>query len=270
RGRNLTRFVIFAAGVAAAGYGQWCWMQGRLTQGYVAILLGIFFIAISCTSRLLGPPAPGEAARPPVLAEAAFLLAAVALAACVRFLGLGETPPGGFFDEIQNLVVAEDILRGSRPIFIAGWTKMPALFFYVLAAAIKLFGRELSTVRGLSALLGTLTVPVFYFLARRAFAWPVAAAATVLLAGSRWHVAFSRIGFATIVGPLLEVAALLALWKAMESRRASHYLLFGAVMGIGLQTYYSFDLFPAVLAVAVVTYAARKGARSFWSELAQV
>src|SRR5215471_13020531 len=269
-GRNLTRLLIFTAGVAAAGYGQWCWAHDRLVPGYMPLLLGIFLIAFSCPSRLLGPPEPGEETRPPVLAEAAFLLAVVVLAGCVRFPGLAEAPPGGFFDEVQNHIVAEDILRGARPVFIADWTKMPALFFYVLAAAIKIFGRGLSTVRGLSALLGTLTVPVFYFLARRAFAWPVAAAATVLLAGSRWHVAFSRIGFATIVGPLLEVAALLALWKAMESRRASHYLLFGAVMGIGLQTYYSFDLFPAVLAVAVVTYAARKGARSFWSELAQV
>src|SRR5512143_2374805 len=40
RGRNFTRFLIFAAGVAAAGYGQWCWTHERLAQGYVPILLG--------------------------------------------------------------------------------------------------------------------------------------------------------------------------------------------------------------------------------------
>ena len=269
-GRNLTRLLIFTAGVAAAGYGQWCWAHDRLVPGYLPLLLGIFLIAFSCPSRLLGPPEPGEETRPPVLAEAAFLLAVVVLAGCVRFLGLEEAPPGGFFDEVQNHIVAEDILRGARPVFIADWTKMPALFFYVLAAAIKIFGRGLATVRGFSALVGTLTVPVFYFLARRAFAWPVAAAATVLLAGSRWHVAFSRIGFATISGPLLEVGAMLALWKAMESRKTGHYLLFGAVMGIGLQTYYSFNLFPFVLLVAVLTFAARKGARLFWSEFVPI
>jgi hypothetical protein len=128
----------------------------------------------------------------------------------------------------------------------------------------------LTTVRGLSALIGTLTVPGFYFLARRAFAWPVAAASTILLAGSRWHITFSRIGFATIAGPLLEVFALLCLWKAMETRRRLSYLLFGAVVGVGLQTYYSFNLFPAVLAVAVVTFTARKGWRSFGAELGPI
>ena len=267
---NLTRILIFAIGFAAAGYGQWCWMTQRLQRGTVPILLGIFFIGISCAKRWLGPPAPGEADRPPVLAEALFLALVVAFAAGVRFVGLEDTPPGGFFDEVQNHFVAEDILRGARPVFIAEWTKMPALFFYVLAAAIKVFGRGLATVRGLSALLGTLTVPVFYFLARRAFAWPVAAAATILLAGSRWHVTFSRIGFATIAGPLLEVAALLALWRAMETRRAGAWLLFGAVMGIGLQTYYSFNLFPFVLAVAVATWARREGAGSYGSELVAI
>jgi hypothetical protein len=267
RGPKITRALIFAAGLAAVGYGQWCWMTERLQRGYLPILLGIFFIAISCAKRWLGPPAPGEAARPPFLAEAVFLALVVVFAASVRFIGLETTPPGGFFDEVQNHFVAEDILHGSRPVFIADWTKMPALFFYVLAAAIKVFGRGLATVRGLSALLGTLAVPVFYFLARRAFAWPVAAAATILLAGSRWHVAFSRVGFATIAGPLLEVSALLALWRAMERRSLSAWLLFGAVMGIGLQTYYSFNLFPFVLAVAVVTYAARQGARLFPAEL---
>jgi hypothetical protein len=199
--------------------------------------------------------------------EAGFLLAVVLAAGCLRFIGLDHIPPGGFFDEIQNHVVAEGILEGDRPIFLAGWTKMPALFFYVLAGALAVAGKGLTTVRGLSALIGTLTVPGFYFLARRTFAWPVAAATTILLAGSRWHITFSRIGFATIAGPLLEVFALLCLWKAMEERRRLLYLLFGAVVGVGLQTYYSFNLFPAVLAVAVVTFAARKGWKFFGAEL---
>ena len=232
------------------------------------MILGIGFVAISGAPGLLDPTSPGDAPwRPRPVAEACLLAAVVVAAGCVRFIGLDHIPPGGFFDEVQNHMVAEGILQGDRPVFIAEWTKMPALFFYVLAGAIAVAGKGLSTVRGLSALIGTLTVPAFYFLARRAFAWPVAAATTILLAGSRWHVTFSRVGFVTIVGPLLEVLALLSLWKAMETRRRLFFLLFGAVVGVGLQTYYSFNLFPAVLAVAVATFAARKGSKSFGAEL---
>ncbi len=223
----------------------------RLEQGLFFMLLGIVFVAISCTERLLDPASPEAALwRPRPIVEAGFLFAVVVAAGCLRFIGLDHIPPGGFFDEVQNHVVAENILQGDRPVFLAGWTKMPALFFYVLAGALAVAGKGITTVRGLSALIGTLTVPGFYFLARRSFVWPVAASTTILLAASRWHITFSRIGFATIAGPLLEVFALLCLWKAMESRRRLLYVLFGAVVGVGLQTYYSFNLFPAVLAVA--------------------
>jgi Dolichyl-phosphate-mannose-protein mannosyltransferase/PA14 domain len=265
--RSLPRLVVFLIGVGAVAYGQWCWTNMLLNRGLLPILLGIFFVAVSCAPWLLDPPSPESAFRPRPVLEACFLVAVVVVAGCLRFIGLDHIPPGGFFDEVQNYVVAEGILKGDRPIFVAGWTKMPALFFYVLAGALAVAGRSLTTVRGLSALIGTLTVPGFYFLARRAFAWPVAAAATILLAGSRWHITFSRIGFATIAGPLLEVFAVLCLWKAMETRRRLIYLLFGAVVGVGLQTYYSFNLFPAVLAVAVATFAARKGWRSLGAEL---
>jgi 4-amino-4-deoxy-L-arabinose transferase-like glycosyltransferase len=266
--RNLSRLIIFLIGVCAIAYAQWCWSNLRLTPGLFPMVLGISFVAISCAPRLLDPASPeGVPWRPPALAEAVFLFAVVVAAGCVRFIGLDHIPPGGFFDEVQNHLMAEGILRGDRPVFIANMTKMPALFFYVLAGAIAVAGKGLATVRGLSALIGTLTVPGFYFLARRAFAWPVAAATTILLAGSRWHVTFSRVGFATIVGPLLEVLAILCLWKAMETRRRLFFLLFGAVVGVGLQTYYSFNLFPGVLAVAVATFAARKGWKSFGAEI---
>lgn len=266
--RQWLRLIIFLLGVGAIAYAQWCWTGLRFTPGLFPMILGIGLVAISCAPGLLDPTSPdGVLRRPPAVAEACFLVVVVLAAACVRFIGLDHIPPGGFFDEIQNHLVAEGILHGDRPVFIAEWTKMPALFFYVLAGAIAVAGRGLTTVRGLSALLGTLTVPAFYFLARRAFTWPVAAATTILLAGSRWHITFSRFGMATILGPLVEVLAVLCLWKAMETRRRLFFLLFGAVVGVGLQTYYSFNLFPAVFAVAVATFAARKGWRSFGAEL---
>ncbi|HEY3172822.1 MAG TPA: glycosyltransferase family 39 protein [Thermoanaerobaculia bacterium] len=188
----------------------------------------------------------------------------------LRFVYLDRWPPGGFFDEVQNDFTAERILAGNRPIFIGGWTQMPALPFYLLAVAIEIAGRSVATVRGVSALFGTLTLPVFYLLARRAFVWPVAAASALMLAGSRWHITFSRVGFVTIIGPLLEVLAVLCLWKALQSGKRRHYLLLGVVAGVGLQTYYSFNLFPVVLLVAVVSFAARDGWRPFWPTLRRV
>jgi hypothetical protein len=262
-------WLFFLIGVGAVAWSQWQWTQNRFQAGLPWMLGGIALIALGCVFRR--PPANPAAAiarsRQRLWLEACFLVALTAAAGVVRLVALDHLPPGGFFDEIQNLFVAEDILKGDRPIFIAEFTQMPALFFYLLAGAIAVAGKGLTTVRGLSAVIGTLTIPAFYLLARRAFAWPVAAATAILLAGSRWHITFSRVGFVTIIGPLLEILAVLCLWKAMETRRRRFFLLLGVVVGIGLQCYYSFNLFPAVLGLAVAAFAGRKGWRHWGAEL---
>jgi hypothetical protein len=269
--RRALRLIVFLIGVCAVAYAQWCWTKLRLTAGLFPMLLGIYLVALSSTPRFRDPGSPESPPRRRLtLAEACFLLALTAAAGSVRLFGLDHIPPGGFFDEVQNHLVAEGILKGDRPIFVEGVSQMPALFFYFLAGAIAVAGKGLTTVRGLSALFGTLTVPAFYLIARRAFAWPVAAAAAILLAGSRWHVTFSRFGMVTILGPFFEILAILCLWKALETRRRLFFLLLGVVVGVGLQTYYSFNLFSAVIAVAIASFAGRNGWRSFGSELRPV
>ncbi len=270
--RRTLRLVVFLIGVCAIAYGQWHWTKQQLAAGLVPMLLGIYLVTLSRTPRLSDPDSPPESPPAPrfTRTEAGFLLVLTVAAGCLRFPGLDHIPPGGFFDEVQNHLVAEGILKGDRPIFVAGFSQMPALFFYFLAGAIAIAGKGLTTVRGLSALFGTLTIPAFYLLARRAFARPVAAAAAILLAGSRWHITFSRVGFVTIIGPLLEVLAVLCLWRALETRRRLFFMLLGLATGVGLQSYYSFNLFPAVMAIAVASFAARKGWKSFGSELGPI
>ncbi|MDQ5859066.1 MAG: glycosyltransferase family 39 protein, partial [Acidobacteriota bacterium] len=261
-------WALFLAAGAAVLYAEHHWMHHRLAVGLPWMLGGILLAGLAGSLDPLrrNLVTPGGASRLRT-SEKWFLVALVVGGGLVRFLSLDRYPPGGFFDEVQNLLVADGILAGNRPIFVGEMSQMPALFFYFLAAAIKIAGRSVATVRGLSAFFGTLTLPAFYFLARRAFAWPVAAATTLLLMGSRWHITFSRFGMVAIIGPLLEVLAVLFLWKAMETGKVGHYLGLGLVMGIGFQTYYSFNLFPGVLLVAVVSYAGRRGWRNFGRDL---
>ena len=205
-GEDASRFqqalcwALLLAAVAAVLYAEYHWMHHRLRLGLPWMLGGILLAGIAGSfhplRRSLVPPAGRTRLR---TAEKWFLAALVAGGGLVRFLSLDRFPPGGFFDEVQNLLVADGILAGDRPVFVGGATQLPALVFYLLAAAVKVAGRSVETVRGLSALFGTLTLPAFYFLARRAFAWPAAAAAALLLAGSRWHITFSRVGFVTIM-----------------------------------------------------------------------
>jgi len=261
-------FALASLGILAAG-------QARFTQqlpekGISLFLAGMVLAAGS--ALLLHRRADGEApSAGPLLAwEKIFLVLAFLGAAALRFPALDRFPPGGFFDELQNILVAQWILKGHWPVFVADASQMPALYFYPVAAAIAAFGKTISSVRGVSALCGSAAIPVFYLLARRFFSREAAAAAAIFLLGCRWHLNFSRIGFNGIVSPLMELLTLLALVKALETGRKLHWILFGAGVAVGLQTYYAFNLFPAVFTAAVVAFAFRFGIRPFPAEARKI
>ena len=251
--RRFAGGAIVAASLAALAAAQRLLLTPEEAAGLRLLPVAM---AVAAVGALLlhrrGEPAPSGA--PPFESwEKLFLAGAVLAAAALRFPYLGLFPPGGFFDESQNVLVADSILKGSWPIFVGGASQMPALYFYPVAAAIGTFGTSIASIRGVSALCGTAAVPLLYLLTRRYYAREVAAAATVLLVGSRWHLNFSRIGFNGILSPLMELLTFLALVRALERRRRVDWVLLGAGIGIGLQTYYAFNLFPAVLAVALVS-----------------
>ena len=98
-----------------------------------------------------------------------------------------------------------------------------------------------------------------------------AAAATIFFLGCRWHLNFSRIGFNGIVSPLMELLTLLAPREGSRNgTQAFTGSLFGAGVAVGLQTYYAFNLFPAVFAAAVVSFAFRLGRGAFRAEARKI
>ena len=260
--------VLASLGTLAVGQAQFA--QAQPEKGIVLFLAGM---AIAAVSAALLHPRTGEEddfGGPLLAREKLFLVAAFLGAAALRFPALDRFPPGGFFDELQNILVAQWILKGHWPVFVADASQMPALYFYAVAAAVATFGKTIASVRGVSALCGALAIPVFYLLARRFVSRSVAAASTIFFLGCRWHLNFSRIGFNGIVSPLMELLTVLALVNALEGGRRLYWVLFGAGVAIGLQTYYAFNLFPAVFMAAVVAFAFRLGIGSFRKEARKI
>ncbi len=271
RSRRLLCWALFLAATGSVVFGQFQWAALRFDRGLPWILGGILLAAAATLLPPLRTDTEASVAKAPLTSLEIVLLGLLIVGGgLVRFVGLDHLPPGGFHDEVEYHRIAGRILAGYRPVFVPD-LQLPAFFVYLLAAGIAIAGRGLATVRGVAALLGTITLPFFYLLARRAFARPVAAATAILLAGSRWHITFSRVVFsAAIICPLLEILAVLCFWRAVERRRTLDYAFLGLTCGIGLQTYYAFNLFPAVLAVAALCYAGRLGRDRFRSELAPI
>lgn len=147
------------------------------------------------------------------------LLLITLLAAFLRFYRLTEIPPSLFGDEVDVGYQAYSILKTGRdyagnflPIHfqsLADW-RTP-LFLYGTVPFIWLFGLTELGVRFQPALLGLLTIPLFYFLVKELFeslhsgrvppaggpltGVSLALLASLLLAISPWHLQYSRAAF---------------------------------------------------------------------------
>ena len=183
----------------------------------------------------------------------AILVIALGLGIAFRFFRLTSAPPGVWFDEAQNGIIADRILDDShfRPVFITGYygTNRPALPVYVFAVGIELLGRTILGLRSVSAVAGILTLVALFFLARELFNLRVAALATFFLAIMHWHIDFSRLAMEPIWGPFFAVSAVFFFVRGVRRGRWYNFAAAGLLLGLGLHFYWAFLLVPALFAV---------------------
>ncbi len=135
------------------------------------------------------------------------------LAALPRFYELGSL--GFYGDEETTALAARSVAEGGSAAMPSGMPYQRALpQIYLNAGAARLFGldKELS-YRVPAAVLGAVTVPVLFLLARFWVGTPPALLAAVLLAFSEWHIATSR--EARMYAPFLlfYTVALFSFWR---------------------------------------------------------
>lgn len=115
------------------------------------------------------------------------------LAAGLRFYRLGDLPPGWRDDEIvETTVHAQLVLAGHFPLYFSQAEGHEPLFHYLSAGWIALVGRNLLTVRLLSAFFGLLSVAALYRFTRRAFGPIPALLGALGLAISFWGLMYAR------------------------------------------------------------------------------
>ena len=94
----------------------------------------------------------------------------IALGAFLRFHQAGITPPGLHYDEAYYALDALRVLTdGVHPIFFEANNGREPLFIYLLAAVFRLFGPSQLAIRATAAVLGSLTIPAVYLLAKEVF-----------------------------------------------------------------------------------------------------
>ena len=202
--------------------------------------------------------------------EMGLLLSILALAAILRLAGLDQLPFGTWYDEAQNGLTALRILEGSsaHPVYFPR-VNSAVHYLYLVAASFRLFGASTAALRMVSALMGVGAVAAGYLTGRELFGRRMGLVLAFLLAVSRWHVNFSRIGMYNASTPLFELVTIGFLLRGIRRERLSDFTWAGMAMGLGMVFYTGFLSFPLVLAFFLVhsSLVERNFFRRFWRGL---
>ena len=179
------------------------------------------------------------------------LLGIILVAAAIRFYALDVYPNGCQSDECNNGLDALKWLSGNYPYLPYAETNegQATLFTYLIAGSITLFGQTVTSMRMVSALVGTLTVVAVYFLAREVYGQRLGLITAALVAADRWHLTFSRIVYELIMMPLVLSLQTLFMIKALKSGRRRWWALSGLMLALGMNTYTAYRIVPAFIGV---------------------
>ena len=202
-----------------------------------------------------------EADGPPAWTwwEVAVVVSITVLALALRVWDLRDFPFDIYPDEIMTGSVAERAYvsgPSTTPgLFSTLWgdVELPALWFAIVAGALKLGGIGLATVRLPAALFGAATVLPFYGLVRGVWGRIAAIAGASIMAFSASNIHYSRMALNNITTPFFWTVCFFFLIRGLRSRRPTDWTLAGLAAGVSEHFYYGTRLLPFIL-IAFVVY----------------
>lgn len=190
------------------------------------------------------------------------------VAAFLRLARINEIPPGPFYDDAANGLIAQGIAYGGeRPIFTLAFTGREPLYHYVTAGLMRLIGDDLLALRMASFYLGMIVVAGVLALARAFFRGERHARWLALVAGSLaattfWPVSNARFGMRAISFTFTITLLLWGLIRLWQRRRLSDAVWAGFWAGATAYTYTANRIVPLALGLIWVWMLARREGRS--------
>lgn len=185
------------------------------------------------------------------------LLGLTLLALAVRLWQLDSVPPGWRDDELINVfVISQKMLDGDLAVYYPDASGHEAFYHGLHALVLALFGPTVVGMRGLSAVLGTLAVPLLYLLGRTWFDRPTALVAALALSFSFWGLMYARFGLRHVTMPVLVLAAFFFFWRGLGH---GGWAAIGSGIPNRAKAWRSYGLTAVFLALGFYTYFAGRG-----------
>lgn len=174
-----------------------------------------------------------------ILSEIGFVFFLVIISFILRSYNIEYFFPGIWYDEAQNGAETLRLMSMKNiEFFVARYTHMPSMFFYISSVFVKVLGYNIVSLRLVSAFLGTLSIIAFYFLLKEIFKdWKIAALGAFLFSFSRWHLNFSRIAFLGMQTVLLLTIFAYFYLKSLKTNQTMYALFAGFSLGLTHYTY---------------------------------
>src|SRR5207302_311526 len=241
----LSHLTFLAAPHETFGAAGWLWLAG----------IAMVVAAAALRSLARSPQNDGEADGPPAWTwwEVAVVASIAILALALRVWDLRDVPFNIYPDEIMTGLVAERAyINGAGPapcLFSTLWSdiELPALWFAIVAGALKLGGIGLAAVRLPAALFGAATVLPFYGFVRGVWGRIAAIAGASIMAFSAANVHYSRMALNNITTSFFWTLCFFFIMRGLRNRRPVDWTLAGLTAGLSEHFYYGTRLLPFIL-----------------------
>lgn len=204
------------------------------------------------------------------------------IAAILRFWGLGHNPPSLNWDEIAIGYNAYSVLQTGKDeygnflpsTFRSFEDYKSPIYVYLTVPAIAIFGKTEFAIRFTSALLGTLTIPLIYWLTSYLIrkdphhhqSKNIGVIAAFLFATLPWHVHFSRVAFEANIALFFVSAATAFLFRWFDTRKVLHLLFATSCFALAIHSYANMRLFVPLLLLGLLLPQTKK-IISNWKQL---
>lgn len=186
----------------------------------------------------------------------AAIMAVLLLGAVFRFVNLTSNPAEMGSDHVEKLLDVHDILSGSPSIFLERNTGREPWQFYWTVMLVKLTGiaPDFMALKLGTALIGWLMLPAVFLLAREVAGVRIALLATLLAAITSWAVIPARFGLRYPLAPCAVAWTMYFLVRGLRRNERTAMLAAGVWIGIGLQGYTAYRLFPVIVLLLVLLW----------------